>query len=44
VKVEIDGDETSDGLNPERWEGTECAKNSDSSSILYLVKDSKWIR
>ena len=41
MKVEIDGDETSNGLNPKRWGDTECAKDSDGSSMLHLVKDSK---
>jgi len=44
VKVEIDGNETSNGFNPERWEGIEHAKDPDGSFTLHLVKDSKWVR
>jgi len=42
--MEIDGDETSNSLDSERWGDIECAKDPDGGSMLHLVKDSKWVR
>ena len=43
MEVKIDGDKASNSFNPKQREDSEHTKDPDGSSLLYLVKDPKWV-